>query len=102
MEATHATALGLILNELLTNTIKHAFANGRPGHVQIAVRRENNEVVIEIFDDGPGFDPGAVQGKTLGRKLIERLSHQLDGTTKWTSSGEGTTSITRIQSDPIS
>ncbi len=100
VDPVQATALGLVLNELLTNTVKHGFTDGRSGRLGIELRPDEKEVVIEISDDGPGFDATAIPRDTLGRKLVERLSHQLGGTTKWTSSSEGTTSITRILSDP--
>ena len=99
IEATKATALGLVLNELLTNAVKHAFTGGRSGRLTVAARREGDAVVVELGDDGPGFDP-ETDSRSLGLVLVGRLSRQLDGTTDWTSSGHGTTSRTRFRSEP--
>ena len=100
IEATSATALGLIVNELLTNTLKHAFADGVAGKLEVAFVRDEDEVVVTIKDDGPGFDTSNASNNTLGRSLIMRLSKQLDGTTEWESSGDGTVTTTRFYSEP--
>ena len=99
IEATKATALGLAVNEILTNAVKHAFGDGRSGRLCVAARREGDLVTVELGDDGPGFDPEA-RGRSLGLDLIGRLSRQLDGTTDWASSSDGTTSRIRFRSEP--
>ncbi len=100
VEASNATALGMIVNELLTNTLKHAFADGHSGRLEVGLERKDDEIVVTIKDDGPGFDPDLVGGGTLGHSLIRRLSKQLEGTTTWTSCAGGTTSVTRFFSQP--
>ncbi|WP_299815515.1 PAS domain-containing protein [uncultured Jannaschia sp.] len=99
IEAAKATALGLLVNELLTNVVKHAFADGRSGRLTITAKRTGGAVVVELTDDGPGFDPRPC-GRSLGLVLVNRLSRQLDGTTEWTSSADGTMSRTRFRSEP--
>ncbi len=83
-----ASALGLALNELLTNAVKHAFANGRAGTLRLRTRSEAGQAMIEIADDGPGIPATAAKG--LGRTLIERLSHQLGIQASWTDLAPGT------------
>ena len=100
IEAESATALGLIVNELLTNALKHAFAHGRPGRLEVALAREGDEVVVTIADDGPGFDAASVREGALGKSLVRRLSKQIDGTTEWSTSPRGTTATTRFHSEP--
>lgn len=71
---------GLILNELITNSIKHAFEDG--GIISIKGSVENDNIVIDIKDDGKGlsqdFDLGRSQ--SLGLKLSKGLAKQLKGT----------------------
>ena len=83
-----ASALGLVLNEILTNAVKHAFASDRPGVLTLRTRTEAGAAVIDIADDGPGVAATAPKG--LGRTLIERLSRQLDIQATWTGLAPGT------------
>lgn len=57
-----ATPIGLIMNELLSNTVKHAFPDGRSGEIRVGLSKLEGDVVrLEYSDDGtgpcPGFDP---------------------------------------------
>ena len=101
IEASGATPFGLIVNELLTNALKHAFADGRKGRLEVTLDRQGSEVRVVIADDGPGFDPAKVDRGTLGQSLVERLSRQLGGTTRWDASGCGATSVTAFRSEPV-
>ena len=83
-----ASALGLVLNEILTNAVKHAFSADRPGVLMLRTRTEAGAAMIEIADDGPGVAAAAPKG--LGRTLIERLSRQLRIQATWTDLAPGT------------
>ncbi len=92
-----AISCGLIVNELLSNALKHAFPGGRRGTVEVALRREGEEIVLEVADDGVGFprdldfhDPG-----TLGLKLVCMLTEQIRGTVEL-GRGEGTRFVVRF------
>jgi len=76
-----AMPLGLILNELLTNSFKYAFADGADGKITIRLGRDNEQYVLWYGDSGPGLPAGVEikQLKTLGMKLLHRLSKQLGG-----------------------
>jgi two-component sensor histidine kinase len=50
-----ATMLGLLINELVTNTIKHAFLGGALGSVKVALSREDERVRLVVADDGVGL-----------------------------------------------
>lgn len=69
-------ALGLLTNELLTNSCKHAFKD-RGGSVRIGVEQTGLRVVYRYRDDGPGFAPGG--GRGLGLGLVEMMADQLEG-----------------------
>jgi PAS domain S-box-containing protein len=74
--AAHATPLGLILNEVYTNAIKHACAEGRPGKLTVIARKSEKQAQIEISDDGPVHaDPPALPG--FGKTLMTRLAKQV-------------------------
>jgi PAS domain S-box-containing protein len=85
----NAAALGLVLNEILTNAIKHGFADGRPGTLKVSARQSEGRAAIVIEDDGPGMSPTEnVDG--LGRVLIKRLSRQVGARAEWLSAYPGT------------
>jgi len=77
-----AIPCGLILNELVSNALKHGFPDGRAGTIRIGLRCQNDRVRIELADDGVGMpqeqDPEA-QG-SLGLQLVHTLIDQLDAT----------------------
>ena len=73
--------LGLIINELITNCLKHAFPQGRIGEINIKFQKLNNKYQLEVKDDGIGF-PRNINYKhtdTLGLRLITSLTEQIDG-----------------------
>jgi len=78
-----AVPLGLLLNELVSNSIKHGFPDGRPGNILIRLTHlpENARTVsLEIRDDGVGLPPGMEihAGTSLGLKLVGTLSAQIN------------------------
>lgn len=96
--SNNATAIGLILNEIVTNAVKHAFADGRPGRLTLNARREGDQAVIEVGDDGPGI-AGTPSGDGLGQTLINRLSRQVEATTTWSDNRPGTLVTLRFAVD---
>jgi two-component sensor histidine kinase len=84
-----AQALGLMINEFLTNSFKHAFA-GRGGRFIAALETgAGDSAVLTLADDGPGMPRDAQQG--LGLRLIETLARQIDAKLVWNgSAGAGT------------
>jgi PAS domain S-box-containing protein len=75
-----AVPLGLLLNELVTNSLKHGFPDGRHGHVSVRVARVAGETVrLTVSDDGVGLPPGMSRTslQTLGLKLVSALSEQM-------------------------
>jgi two-component sensor histidine kinase len=77
-----AVPCGLILNELLSNSLKYAFPDDRPGVVSIELtRREDGSIVLVVADDGVGTPPEISfwSTRTLGLRLVRSLVRQLDG-----------------------
>jgi len=79
LPADQGVPLGLIVNELCTNALKHAFPNGATGRVVVRVAREAGRAVVSVTDDGSGLPPGWTleTGRGLGGRLLRGLSAQL-------------------------
>lgn len=89
VDAAHASALGLILNEILTNAIKHAFADGRAGRLSLVVSEGSDRGLITICDDGPGI-LSTRRTKSIGTSLITRLARQARAEATWSDNAPGT------------
>ena len=75
----NAVYLGLLINEVLTNSYKHAFNGRNNGEIKIDLTSSTNADELIIEDNGSGFNPA--KSKTgLGSVLLETLIEQLDGT----------------------
>jgi two-component sensor histidine kinase len=77
-----AVPLGLIVNELLTNTLKYAFPNNQNGSVIIKLEKQTGGILhLEVSDNGIGKS-GVTQGTGFGGQLISLLTRQLNGSMK--------------------
>jgi PAS domain S-box-containing protein len=88
-----AIPCGLIVNELVSNALKHAFPDGRAGEINIAFDRAGAEQYhLRVSDNGVGFPDGFDfrQSNSLGLQLVHTLIDQLDGTLEMQRNG-GTT-----------
>jgi two-component sensor histidine kinase len=78
-----AVPCGLIVNELVTNSIKHAFAKGQKGRLKVEVRSApENRLALLVEDDGRGL-PEHIRledAKSLGLTIVRTLAKQLGGT----------------------
>ncbi|MEM8938388.1 MAG: tetratricopeptide repeat protein [Bacteroidota bacterium] len=72
--------IGLIVNEILTNSFKHAFEETRMGKVVITAKIENNFLKINISDNGIGIPAEGMKKESLGMRLVDGLSRQLMAT----------------------
>ncbi|MCD4843456.1 MAG: PAS domain-containing protein [Methanosarcinales archaeon] len=89
-----AVPVGLIINELLSNIIKHAFKERKQGKIELILSRlENGKIHLSISDDGVGLPEGfdIDTSKTIGLYLVRILTvDQLEGTIEFISN-KGTT-----------
>ena len=79
----HAVPCGLIVNELVSNSLKYAFPNGKKGHIRIDLKKgKEGMIMLTISDDGVGFPKGVDYRETqsLGLQLVNTLVGQIDGT----------------------
>jgi len=76
-----AIPCGLIVNELINNILKHAFPEGYTGKIELNLRRSDENVILEVIDNGIGIPEAFELDKsdTLGMQLIDTLVKQLDG-----------------------
>lgn len=88
-----AIPFGLILNEIVSNSIKHAFPDNYEGRIKVTLKKNKNTIVFIVKDNGIGIpselDP--TSSDSLGLTLIQLLSEQLDGSIS--ISGENGTEI---------
>lgn len=73
--------LGLILNELITNSLKYAFPGDKKGKLNVKFYKDGNEFFLIVSDNGIGFpeDFNFMKSDSLGVQLIDSLTGQLDG-----------------------
>lgn len=93
METSRAINLGLIVMEILNNSIKHAFKQGAAfeNQIKIELKKSSNELVLRISDNGSGFGEKERGKSSLGLTLIEDLSEQIDAQLELNSSEKGST-----------
>jgi PAS domain S-box-containing protein len=73
--------LGLIVNELVTNSLKHAFPEGKSGEIDIIFHKQDKNYLLEVKDNGIGF-PEDIDYKntdSLGLQLVNNLTEQIEG-----------------------
>ena len=89
LELEQAIPCGLIVNELISNALKHAFPDGQPGQIQIGLCADEPDcITLIVEDDGVGLpaDFDFYQTDSLGLTLVTSLTAQLDGSIDLTQS----------------
>lgn len=77
--ARDATTLGIMVGELITNALKHAFPGPYKGHVTVSLARDPDGVVVLVVeDDGKGMDDSG-KGSGLGATIVRQLARQFGG-----------------------
>ena len=80
LDLDRAVSLGLIVNELVSNALKHAYPPPATGSIDVSLRRAaSGRFVLVVADDGIGLPEGWQTGDTLGLQLVRDLSDQLKG-----------------------
>lgn len=73
-----AQTCGLILNELIINSLRHAFANNQFGEIEISFQLDNGQYIIEVSDNGKGFVSPEVFKSGSGLFFIKILTEESD------------------------
>jgi PAS domain S-box-containing protein len=77
-----ASPLGLVANELISNSLKYAFPDEREGEISVSIKKLDKELELTVMDNGVGIPDGLdwKNSNTLGLKLVRTLvENQLDG-----------------------
>jgi PAS domain S-box-containing protein len=78
MDAATASTLGTIVNELVTNAMKHAFPRGGEGTISLSGRMSSGVLTLEVADDGAGMPAAAADRRSgFGLELVRLLTGQL-------------------------
>ncbi len=97
----HTLPVGMIVNELVTNSIKYAFPDGRPGRIGVSVHDGGGaELVMRIEDDGIGCAANAAEG--TGSVLMKLMTRQVGGTVTRETPAQGCAVTVRIPKAPAS
>jgi len=97
-----AVSCGLIVNELVSNALKHAFPGERTGEILIALEiTRQGRYALSVGDDGVGLpaDIDVARADSLGLQLVDDLTHQLHGELQVVRGG-GTTFVVTFDADP--
>lgn len=92
LNINQAHPCSLIVNEVITNSYRHAFSGRSVGKVSIRMRSRANRVFIELCDNGDGLEPefNIKNGRmTLGYQLLRTLVRQLNGTFRYSNNDNG-------------
>jgi len=81
LDIEKAIPMGLILNELVNNSLKHAFEEVESGSIFVKIAEQNENISLEVKDNGKGIQ-NEKKTNSLGLQLVELLSEQLKGTFK--------------------
>ena len=84
---------GLLINDLVSNSLKHAFTHGGKEEVWIALHKEDESFTLIISDNGVGMlnDHAVKSPETLVLKIVNALVEQLRGNINLEKRGSGTT-----------
>jgi two-component sensor histidine kinase len=82
LDIDRAIACGLIVTELVTNSLRHAFPQGRSGHINVRIEAHDEQIVLAVSDDGIGLPHQAQLDAfpTFGLQIARALTQQLEGT----------------------
>ncbi|RYE93427.1 MAG: sensor histidine kinase [Oxalobacteraceae bacterium] len=94
LPSNQAVSVGLIVNELATNAFKYAFSDGEGGTVDIVLRGDADNLIINVEDNGVGCPPDVGEG--VGSRLIKLMAAQFDGTVARMSTQRGCRTEVRL------
>jgi two-component sensor histidine kinase/PAS domain-containing protein len=93
LSADRAIPLGLVISELITNALRHAFKGRGGGSVRVEARQDDEDLVVMVIDDGVGMSAQA--GRTgLGSRIIRTLTAQIGAGLKISGTPGGGTTVT--------
>jgi len=94
--ADTAIQLAIIVNELVTNALKHAFREGADGEVHVSLRALSGGLELRVSDDGDGMKAAPAKAGGLGTRLIKTFVKDLNAKHEVTSGPGGTAHVIRM------
>jgi PAS domain S-box-containing protein len=86
-----SVSMGLVVTELVINALKHAFPDGRPGHVVVGYTAKGDNWTLSVSDDGVGMAENAERSQAgLGTRIVQALAKQLGAVILVEDSAPGT------------
>ncbi|MGZ3864914.1 MAG: sensor histidine kinase [Bacteroidia bacterium] len=82
-----AIPLALILNEIITNSFKHAFKDGVPGKIRVELKNNNDHYIFRISDNGIGMNEQSFNSGSMGIDIIKSLAEQIDAKVDYKKDG---------------
>lgn len=95
-----AVPLGLIVNELVTNSLKYAFRPEEPGVISVVLRDLGGELSLEVRDNGRGIGDAPGSDSGVGQRLVKAFIRQLEGQVTTSSDSTGTRVAVRFRNMP--
>jgi len=90
LDTDKAVAIGLIVNELVSNACKYAYGPKARGEVRVELKTEGDTFLLRVEDDGVGMPTdGAVKGTGLGSKLVNAMATTLRSTVEYDTGHKG-------------
>lgn len=91
LNVSQAISCSLILNEIITNVVKHAFPDRSQGSVKISLSRQEKRIFVSVSDNGVGFPDefDIEKSSSVGMKLVQTLTQQLGADIKFESGDTG-------------
>ncbi|MBU0926747.1 MAG: PAS domain S-box protein [Spirochaetes bacterium] len=91
LDAKRLQSLGILVNELVTNSMKYAFEGRGSGSLAVTARRAEGRIAVTVEDDGPGLPEGIEAGDSdgFGLSLVAMLARQLGGSMRVERGGGG-------------
>lgn len=95
-----ATDIALVVNELVTNSMEHGFADGQDGEIRIITQAGSGFSAVTVRDNGAGFDPAAHRPESLGLSIVTlTVKDKLGGELRLVSDENGTAATFDFLSD---
>ncbi|MFP4384713.1 MAG: sensor histidine kinase [Spirochaetia bacterium] len=93
--------IGLIINELISNSLKHAFKKALSGVISVTLSSADNEVTVSIQDTGPGLPPGMdpFSANTVGLRIVRLVARQLGAVISYSAESGAKYSFTFTRHD---
>lgn len=85
-----AIAVGLVVNELFTNAVKHAFRGRDSGEIRVLLDKVDGALVVTVADDGVGMPNGETRKGSLGQGLLHSFAESAEGTLEYPDTDRGT------------